>query len=260
MSPLPAAPGGPRDWDPGLYDTISDMQLGWGRAVLERLELTGDERVLDAGCGTGKVTALIAERVPRGHVIGIDGSPSMVEGARSRARPNTTFIVSDLLELQFDEPVDVVFSNATFHWIHDHDRLFRRLHDALRPGGRLEVQFGGKGNVAALEEAVDRVSGMPPFAEHLAEVPRPWHFPSAEATAAALEEAGFVEARCWIDHMTESFDEARDLRACGVGHHLDLLPEALHDGFVDAVVDEMEDPTVREYVRLNASARRPERA
>jgi trans-aconitate 2-methyltransferase len=249
----------PRDWDPVAYDTISDMQLRWGQAVLDRLELRGDEVVLDAGCGTGKVTALLAERLPEGRVVGVDASRSMIEQARTRVPPDVELVVADLLELELDQPVDMVFSNATLHWIQDHELLFRRLHDALRPGGRLEVQFGGKGNVAALEDAVVRVSAMPPFAEHLADFSLPWHFPTAEETAAQLAGTGFTDVRCWIDRMTERFDEARDLHACGVGDHIERLPASLRDRFVDAVGAEMENPTVREYVRLNVSARRPER-
>jgi trans-aconitate 2-methyltransferase len=241
-------------WDAGLYDAISDMQLGWGIKVLDRIELTGDENVLDAGCGTGKVTALIAQRVPRGRMIGIDASRSMIDEARKRLPPEVELIVGDLLDIELADPVDVVFSNATFHWIHDHDRLFQRLHSTLRPGGRLEVQFGGEGNVAALEAAVREASATPPFAEYLDGASLPWRFRSPEETTAALDRAGFVEVRCWTERITESFDEGRDLRACGVGDYIRQLPASLRERFVAAVVDAMDDPTVREYVRLNVSA------
>jgi trans-aconitate 2-methyltransferase len=180
----------PRDWDAGAYDTISDMQLEWGREVLERIDLHGDEGVLDAGCGSGKVTELIAQRVPRGRVIGVDASPSMIEAARARLRGEVDLVVADLLELELDQPVDVVFSNATFHWIGDHDRLYRRLHAALRPGGRLEVQYGGKGNVAALEAAVSGVATESPFAEHLAGLTRPWRFASRDEALTTVRGPG----------------------------------------------------------------------
>ena len=247
----------PRDWDAGAYDTISDMQLEWGREVLERIDLHGGERVLDAGCGSGKVTELIAQRVPRGGAIGVDASPSMIEAARGRLGAEVELIVADLMELELDQPVDVVFSNATFHWIPDHDRLYRRLHAALRPGGRLEVQYGGKGNVAVLEAAVAGASTEPPFAEHLAELVRPWCFASPDEALATVEGAGFAQVRCWLERKTQRFDEPWDLYACGVGDYLERLPESLRERFVADVMDRMPDPTLREYVRLNVSARRP---
>ncbi len=247
----------PRDWDPSLYDTISDLQLGWGRAVLDRIELRGDERVLDAGCGTGKVTALIAERLPDGEVIGVDGSPSMIEEARARVGPDVELIVSDLLELELDAPVDVVFSNATFHWIEDHDLLFRRLREALLPAGRLEAQFGAKGNVAALVEAVRGAASSEPFAEYVGEIRTPWWFRSEHETSVTLDRAGFVEVSVWTERKTQRYDEPQDLYAFGLGHYLDPLPAELRDEFVNAVMDRMADPTLREYVRLNVSARRP---
>jgi trans-aconitate 2-methyltransferase len=248
----------PRDWDAGAYDTISDMQLEWGREVLARIDLRGDERVLDAGCGTGKVTELIAERVPRGRAIGVDASPSMIEAARARLGEGVDLIVADLLDLHLDQPVDVVFSNATFHWVPDHDRLYRRLRAALRPGGRLQVQYGGKGNVAALEAAVSEAATAPPFAEHLAELVRPWRFASADEALATVKGAGFAQVRCWLERKTERFEQPWDLYACGLGDYLDRLPESLRERFVTAVMDRMPDPTLREYVRLNVSARRPE--
>jgi len=246
----------PRDWDAGRYDRVSDMQLRWGLEVLDRVELRGDEVVLDAGCGTGKVTAAIAERVPDGRVIGVDGAPSMIEEARSRLGPDVELIVSDLLELELDEPVDVVFSNATFHWIEDHDLLFRRLHAALRPGGRLEAQFGGKGNVAELVQAVRGAARSERFAGYLGEVRTPWRFRSEDETVVALEGARFTDVSAWTERKTERFDEAYDLYAV-LGHYLDPLPDEMREEFVNAVIDWMADPTLREYVRLNVSARRP---
>ena len=147
-----------------------------------------------------------------------------------------------------------MFSNATFHWIHDHDRLFQRLHStAARREARGPVRWAGQRRGARGRRA--RGKRLPePFAEHLEGVPLPWRFRSPEETAAALDRAGFVEVRCWTERVTESFDEGRDLRACGVGDYIDHLPASLRDRFVAAVVDAMDDPTVREYVRLNVSA------
>ena len=116
--------------------------------MIERIPLRGDETALDAGCGTGRVTRLLAERLPRGRVIAVDGSRAMVEEATERLAdlaPRVSVRHGNLLELELDEPVDLIVSTATFHWILDHDALFRRLFAALRPGGRLVAQCGGRG-------------------------------------------------------------------------------------------------------------------
>ena len=138
----------PREWDAATYDRVAAPQETWGRDVLERLDLRGDERVLDAGCGTGRVTALLLERVPDGHVVAVDGSQAMVDETRRRFGDRVEAFAVDLLDLELDDPVDAILSTATFHWIKDHDRLFARLHAALKPGGRLVAQCGGAGNVA----------------------------------------------------------------------------------------------------------------
>src|SRR5918997_7208165 len=138
----------PRDWDAATYERLSAPIEAMGRDVLSRLELAGDETVLDAGCGTGRVTAALVERLPRGRVIAVDGSRAMVEEARRRLPASVDVLQADLLELELEELVDAIVSTATFHWIGDHDRLFARLRESLRPGGRLVAQCGGGGNGA----------------------------------------------------------------------------------------------------------------
>jgi trans-aconitate 2-methyltransferase len=118
---------GPREWDAKTYDAISDPQFSWGMEVLGRLDLSGDETVIDAGCGSGRVTEELAKRLPGGRVLAVDGSEAMIAQARERLGDRASYLVADLSELEVDEPVDLVFSTATFHWILDHDRLFERL-------------------------------------------------------------------------------------------------------------------------------------
>ena len=147
----------PREWNAASYDRMSDPQVAMARDVIDRLDLRGDERVLDAGCGTGRVTELLLERVPNGSVVAVDGSEAMVEQARERLGDRAEVFASDLLELTLERPVDAVISTATFHWIADHELLFARLHAALKPGGRLVAQCGGYGNVANVQAAIDAV-------------------------------------------------------------------------------------------------------
>jgi trans-aconitate 2-methyltransferase len=242
----------PRDWNAASYQRVSAPLEAMGREVLDRLELRGDERVLDAGCGTGRVTAALVERLPRGHVVAVDGSPSMVEQARERLGPGVDVFVADLLELELDEPVDAILSTATFHWIPDHDRLFERLSAALRPGGRIVAQCGGAGNVATVQAAIDAVAE--PALEGW---PGPWNFQSPEDTAARLERIGFTGIRTWPQDVRVEPDDIREyLGTVMLGSHLERIPEERRAAFVEAVLAEMPEPAIG-YVRLNLQATRP---
>lgn len=246
------------DWDAASYDSLADPQEDWGRQVLERLQLRGDETVLDAGCGSGRVTRLLIERLPQGRVIAVDGSPSMVDMVRDVLRPRDEALLANLTELELSEPVDAIFSNAALHWVLDHDRLFRRLYAALRSGGPLEAQCGGEGNVAEFERALDALSGDERFAPYLRGTLRPWKFAGVGETEVRLERVGFVAVRLWLERKRfQPRDPRGYLRASGLASHLARLPEDLHEEFVDAVAGSMPRPLVLDYVRLNISARRP---
>jgi trans-aconitate 2-methyltransferase len=249
---------GPRDWDAKTYERVGTPQFEWGREVAARLELRGDETVCDAGAGTGRVTRLLAERLPEGRLIALDASPSMLDKARENLGDRAEYVLMDLAELELSAPVDVVFSTATFHWVIDHDNLFRRIHASLRPGGRLHAQCGGAGNVARHAEAIATVASRPQFAEHYEEMEMMWNFSSAEETAEQLEGAGFVEIETWLEPKPLEPPEPRDfIRTVTLGPHLQLLPEEARDSFLDQVVAEMPEPITLDYVRLNMQARKP---
>jgi trans-aconitate 2-methyltransferase len=247
---------GAREWDAETYDAVSDPQFEWGMEVLERLQLNGDETAVDAGCGSGRVTEQLIERLPEGRVIAVDGSAAMVEKARERLGDRADYLVSDLLELELPEPVDLVFSTATLHWIADHDRLFRQLHAALRPGGRLVAQCGGQGNVATHTVAIATVASRPEYAQHLNQAKGLWNFASPEETEPRLAAAGFGEARCWL--QPKPVQPARPLEFIStvtLGPVLDQLPPEKRQPFAEAVLAEDRQPLVLEYIRLNIEAR-----
>lgn len=227
-----------------------------GRAVLERLELDGDELVLDAGCGSGRVTEMLLERLPRGRVIAVDLSESMAAIASERIGDRAEVRVADLLELELDERVDAVFSTATFHWIADHDALFARLRAALRDGGQLVAQCGGAGNVERVHGAARAVGQRQPFAGSLDGWVGPWNFRTPEETEASLHAAGFSEARCWLAPAPAEPPQPREfLRTVMLGPHLEQLPEEEHEDFLTAVHELLGEPLVVDYVRLNIDAR-----
>jgi trans-aconitate 2-methyltransferase len=226
-----------------------------GLAVLDRLELSGDELVLDAGCGSGRITQTLIERLPHGRVIAIDESPSMIAAARERLGPDVDLRVIDLLELQLDEPTDAILSTATFHWIADHERLFERLHGALRPGGRLVAQCGGEGNITVLRASANEVLAREPYAQHFLDWQPPWNYAGAETTGQRLLAAGFSTAECWLTPAPREPEHPREfLSTIVLGPHVQQLPEDLRERFMDDVLEELGEPVVVDYVRLNIDA------
>jgi trans-aconitate 2-methyltransferase len=247
-----------REWDAETYDAVSDPQFEWGMEVLERLQLRGDEVVIDAGCGSGRVTAELAKRLPDGRVIAVDGSEAMIEKARERLGESATYIFTDLSELEVSEPVDLIFSTATFHWIADHDRLFARLCAALRPGGRLVAQCGAEGNVAEHAAVVAEVAARSEFAQHLQQAEGLWNFAGPDETEERLRRAGFAEARCWLQPKpVQPQDPLAFTSTVTLGPLLSQLPEELRRPFAEAILEESEKPLVLEYIRLNIEASSP---
>jgi trans-aconitate 2-methyltransferase len=237
----------------------------WGTAVVERLHLRGDEWVLDAGCGSGRVTEQLLHRLPEGRVLALDASPRMLAEAGRRLAPfgpRVDLLCADLgRELPLGRPVDAVLSTATFHWLPDHEGLFRRLRAVLRPGGQLVAQCGGAGCIATVETAIRRAWPRPAQAGGW---PGPWNFATAEETAGRLERAGYTDVSTWLHDEPTAIEAGPPLetylRTVILGAHLERLAPEEREPFVRAVAAGLPDPQrpVIDYVRLNIVARRPD--
>jgi trans-aconitate 2-methyltransferase len=238
-------------WDARTYDVSSTPQQVWASDVLARLHgIHRGATVLDVGCGTGRVTESLLALVPRGSVLAIDASEEMVTLARSRLGDRAQVWCQDVLDLDLAEPVDVIISTAALHWVSDHDRMWGRLAGALRPGGILEAQCGGEGNIARVREVIDRVA-RDAFPELVGW--SPWVFASPQETERRLCAAGFSSVRCWLaDRPTYPEDTGPFVRTSILAAHLARLPEERRDAFVTAVVGGVRPPL--DYVRLNVSA------
>jgi trans-aconitate 2-methyltransferase len=247
--------GSTREWDAVAYQRVSVPHEEWARAVLDRLPLSGEEAVLDAGCGTGRVTRMLIERLPRGRVIGVDGSEAMIAKVREILRPQDDALAADLTTIALPARVDAVVSSAVFHWIKDHDALFDRMRGCLRKGGRLAAQCGGAGNIDELRETTRAVASRPPYADHLRDLDEPWNYAGAKETEERLRAAGFGAIGCWLQPWEVTPPEPFEfLRAICLAPYLDPLPKELRAPFVDAVLGAEGQPLRLRYVRLNIEA------
>ena len=256
------------EWDAKSYHAVAAPQTGWGHAVLDRLALDGSERVIDAGCGSGRLTAALLDRLPRGRVLALDRSRNMLEVARTNLRPahaaRVHFVQAALPLVPVSGWADVVFSTATFHWVRDHPSLFANLRLALRPGGRLHAQCGGGPNLAHAHALAEEVMAQPPFAPYFAGWPGVWEFASAEATAARLYAAGFERVVTELVEAPTTLATETDYRAfvtTVIYHpHLAQLPDGLRGRFIAEVTARAaaESPAFTlDYWRLNMSAAVP---
>jgi trans-aconitate 2-methyltransferase len=256
-----------REWNSAIYHRLSEPQVSWGKKVLSRLQLQGDEVVLDAGCGTGRLTAELLEDLPRGRVVGVDLSRNMLKEARGYLIPRfgerVRLIAGDFLHLPLGRCFDGIVSTAAFHWVLDHDELFQELHAVLIHGGWLEAQCGGGPNVLKLRDRANALAAMPRFAKFFDGFREPWLYQNAEEAATALRRAGFIDVETSLEPaptVLESAEQYREfVRNIILRVHLENLPiETDREQFMDLLTEQAaadDPPFLLDYWRLNLRGR-----
>ena len=257
-----------REWNSEAYHRLSQPQFEWGLKVLDRLTLRGDETVADAGCGSGKVTAKLLERLPRGRVVAMDLSENMLQTAREHLKPRfdgrVFFIATDLHDIPLDSVLDGIFSTAAFHWVPDHDRLFRSLLRSLKPGGWLEAQCGGGPNLARVRERTLALISRADFAPFFEGWSPTWNYPDDVTTAERMRRAGFAEVKTWLEEMPTPLPDAEVykefLATVTLHRHIARIPDpALRARFMDELARQAaadNPPFTLDYWRLNLSGRK----
>lgn len=259
-----------QEWNASLYHQISVPQVSWGKKVLARVSLRGDETVLDAGCGTGRLTRDLLEALPSGKVVALDVSRNMIDAARAYLEPDfggrVEFVACDLLDMPFDRRFDGIFSTASFHWVQDHDALFAGLYRALGPGGWLCAQCGGAGNLDRFLAHVNALMSSAVYKPHFRDFLFPWEFADPATTTTRLKKAGFEAIDTSLEQAPTTFANGHEFQQFVANvvlrRHLDRLPTTdLRQQFLESLTMESakaDPPFVLDYMRLNLQARKPE--
>ncbi len=257
----------PHEFDGAKYEKASAHQTEWGAKLIGELHLRGAERILDLGCGHGGLTAKLAALVPNGEVIGIDASEGMIRVARAHESANLRFLLMDINDLNFNQEFDVIFSNATLHWIKDHVRLLANCHRALRPAGLLRFNFAGDGNCENLNSVILETVNLPEFRPCFADFEWPWFMPRTDVYRALLRKFPFIETRVWEQNADRCFPD-KDTMIKWIDQpslvpFLAHLDDAHKQPFRDRVVQRMIERTCQPdercfetFRRINIFARR----
>jgi len=255
------------EFDGREYAEASTHQKEWGEKLVSELNLKGNERILDLGCGDGSITLQLAELVPDGSVLGIDASQGMIEAARNHQRHNLSFMLRDINSLDLKDEFDLVFSNATLHWIKDHDRLPGATHACLKENGALRFNFAADGNCSHFISVVKAAIRLPQYSRYFSELEWPWFMPRVEEYEAVVRQFRFRDIRVWGEiadrYFRDSETMAKWIDQPSLVPFLRCLDEADKQSFRDFVVERMIEETQQHdgtcfetFRRVNVFARK----
>jgi trans-aconitate methyltransferase len=247
------------EFDPDEYRLASGHQKEWGNRLIDELRLKGDEVILDLGCGEGTLTAQLAALVPRGGVVGMDSSVQMIQAAKGLETSNLKFLCRDIDDLDFHQGFDIVFSNASLHWVRDHDRLLRNVHEALKEGGRARFNFAGDGNCPNFFAVVGELMSVPRYSRYFREFLWPWYMPTVEEYQEKVGRSGLFDFRVWGEAVDRRFSAAELtgwIEQPSLVPLLEQLPSDTKGSFRDEVVAEMLQRTRQDDGRYLETFRR----
>lgn len=252
-------------WDAETYDAVSSIQEAWGRKVVEWRIWRGSETVMDAGCGTGRLTKLLAQKVPAGTVYAVDIDHNMIEVAARNLKDagNVKFIESDISTASLPTKVDVIFSNAAIHWILDHRKLFENFWQLLDDKGEIMIQCGGHGNLEKIISILDEIRKRDEFKPFFTSWRESWYFAKPQDTSRLLQDIGFKSVNAHLMEDSATFADRNSFalfaKTVVLKPYLALLPDQQKDRFLKLFLDEIETRHksmcwVMDYVRLNIRA------
>lgn len=234
-------------FDGKKYEEHSQVQRGFGSSLISGLNLKGDEKILDLGCGNALTTRELAGLVPEGKVVGVDWSISMLETAKTHKTGNMELILLDINEMSFDNEFDVVFSNSTLHWVPDHEKLLENVRMALKHGGFMRLQFAADGNCPNFIEILKNAVELPEFNECFKNFTWPWNMPKLKDYEKLVRKTGFLNSRVWGEDINHHFPDENALVGWidqpGIIPFVAVLPKDIKELFRNFVIESMKDKT-----------------
>ncbi len=240
-------------WDAETYHKVSNIQELWAIELLEKRKMGENEVVLDAGCGTGRVTKIIANNVRKGKVYAVDIDDNMIANAKKNLKDfsNIIFIKSDLSNVSLPEKMDLIFSNAVIHWVLDHKKLFKNFLELLKPDGELLIQCGGKRNLGMIPSVLEMVMKSNRFKQYFENWKNPWNFASPADTIKILNDTGFKDVQANLTKRTATFENLQEyilfMKTVVIKPHLSYLPADSNNNnnkiknlFIDEFLNELD--------------------
>ncbi|HJU34513.1 MAG TPA: methyltransferase domain-containing protein [Nitrososphaera sp.] len=254
-------------WDAHTYDKVSiNVQLEWGRKLIDKRKWIGNETVMDAGSGSGNLTKIIADKLPHGQIYAVDADLNMLQQAKSNLSDynNVHIIHSSMDKVILPSKVDVVFSNAALHWVLDQENLFFHFWQLMKPKGELLIEYGGHGNIEKTLSVIFKVAQSDQFRKYFANWTQSWYFPKPHETEIILRKARFRDSQVNLSSRTTSFSDRQSfasfVRTVIMKPFLAYLPDAAKkEQFLDAFLHDIEQSGGRwslDYMRLNLFARK----
>jgi trans-aconitate 2-methyltransferase len=255
------------EFDGEEYRKASTHQREWGNRIIAEISLKGNERILDLGCGDGSLTSQLAKLVPEGCVLGIDSSRGMIDAACNLQGQNLLFRLMDINLLDFREEFDLVFSNATLHWVKDHNRLLKNTFACLKENGIMRFNFAAKGNCSHFIEVIGEATELPEYSSYFKVFEWPWYMPSVEEYEALVRQFPFREIRVWGEIADRYFPDISSLVKWvdqpSIVPFLECIPQSKKQSFRDYVVEKMIEETLQNdgrcfetFRRINVLARK----
>jgi trans-aconitate 2-methyltransferase len=253
-------------WDARTYDKVSsNVQVQWGRKLLEKRRWIGNEIVMDAGAGSGNLTKILADKVPQGQIYAVDADPCMVQQAKSNLSScrNVQVIHSSMINVDLPIEVDVIFSNAALHWILDQERVYSQFWKLLKPNGELLIEYGAHGNIERPLSVIFKIIRSDQFKEHFADWKQSWYFPKPDETERLLQNARYRDIQVNLSKLTTTFSDREGfaifVKTVIMKPFLGYLPDAKKGQFLDAFLNEIERSGLTwslDYMRLGVFARK----